>query len=124
MITGITIVMTGRGIAPFHMKLSSVGPFLEYQMIVVFLVNFVIAAVGFYGMIMGKRDINLQSFISIGTLYLTALYGDMLHRLSSIEDVYEMFFTRTIIVIVEVVISIIAVVILKRWRSKKECERA
>ncbi|MDD6290191.1 MAG: hypothetical protein PUA77_00155 [Lachnospiraceae bacterium] len=73
---------------------------------------------------MGKRDINLQSFISIGTLYLTALYGDMLHRLSSIEDVYEMFFTRTIIVIVEVVISIIAVVILKRWRSKKECERA
>ena len=38
---------------------------------------------------------------------------------SSMEEVYEMFFSRTMVVIIEAVISIIAVVVLKKAQSKK-----
>ena len=70
-------------------------------------------------MIVEDRGIGLEGFISIPVLYLAALYGDMLHRLSSMEEVYEMFFSRTMVVIIEAVISIIAVVVLKKAQSQK-----
>ena len=119
LVTGTIIVMTGRGITPFHMKAASVGPFIENQLVAVFLVNLAITIMDFYRMIVEDRDVGLSGFISIPVLYLAALYGDMLHRLSSMEEVYEMFFSRTMVVIIEAVISIIAVVVLKKAQSQK-----
>lgn len=101
------------------MKAASVGPFIEYQLVAGFLVNFVIAIMDFYGMIVEDHGVGFSGFISIPGLYLAALYGDMLHRLSSMDEAYEMFFSRTVVVIIEAVISIIAVVVLKRVQSQK-----
>ena len=54
-----------------------------------------------------------------GKKYTQTELGDMLHRLSSMEEAYEMFYFRKMVVIIEAVISIIAVVVLKKVQSKK-----
>lgn len=113
LVTGIIIVMTGKGITPFYMKEASVGPFLGCQLSVAFLVNFAIAVISFYGIMTGRSGIDLGAFISVAVLYLTALYGDILHRLTTLEAARQMFVFGTMMVIVEVGICIIAVIVLK-----------
>ncbi len=114
LVTGIIIVMAGKGITPFHMKEAPVGPFLGYQLTMAFLVNFAIAGISFYGIMTGRSGIDLGDFISVAMLYLTALYGDILHRLTTFESACQMFIFGTMMVIVEVGICIIAVRVLKR----------
>lgn len=114
LVTGIIIVMAGKGITPFHMKEASVGPFLGCQLTVAFLVNFAIAGISFYGIMTGRSGIDLGDFISVAMLYLTALYGDILHRLTTFESACQMFVFGTMMVIAEEGICFITVIVLKR----------
>lgn len=114
LVTGIIIVMTGKGITPFYMKEASVGPFLGYQLMVAFLVNLAIAVISFYSIMIGRSGIDLGAFISVAMLYLTALYGDILHRLTTFESACQMFVFGTMMVIAEEGICFITVIVLKR----------
>lgn len=109
------VIIVGNGVMPFNMKPSSVGPFLANQLIAVFLLNLVILSIEFYRIGRGSANIHLGVLISTSMLYLAALYGDMLHRLSTTEVIRQMLFLRTIIVVIaELLISIIIAFVLKR----------
>ncbi len=115
LVTCATVIMVGNGIMPFHMDASSVGPFLNVQLIAVFLFNMAIVVTEFYRIDKRMEDTEREIFVPISVLYLAVLYSDALHRLSTVVSFYQMIFSRTIIVIAELLfISAAAALILKR----------
>lgn len=113
-VTCSTAIMVGNGIMPFHMDASSVGPFLNHQLIAVFVFNMVILVTEFYRMDKRMEDTHRGIFVSVSVIYLVVLYSDALHRLSSVEEIYQMIFFRTIIVLAELFIFVAAILALKR----------
>ncbi|MDE6742429.1 MAG: helix-turn-helix domain-containing protein [Lachnospiraceae bacterium] len=115
LVTCSTVIMVGNGVMPFHMDASSVGPFLNVQLIAIFLLNMAIIVTQFYKMDKRMEDTYRGIFVPISVLYLAVLYSDALHRLSEVESFYQMIFCRTIIVLAELLlIFVAAVLILKR----------
>lgn len=115
LVTCSTVIMVGNGVMPFHMEASSVGPFLNVQLIAVFVFNMAIIVTQFYWMDKRMEDTDRGIFVPISVLYLAVLYSDALHRLSTVESFYQMIFCRTIIVFAELLlISAAAALILKR----------
>ena len=106
---GFMIAMLSHGILPFSLKASAVGPFLEYQLIAVFVVDFAITGWYFWGILRDKCYIDRGLFFSLAGLYLTAMYGDLLHRLSSVDHVRGMVIPETILVIAEVAAAMMLV---------------
>ncbi len=115
LVTCSTAIMVGNGIMPFHMDASSVGPFLNVQLIAVFLLNMAIMVTEFYRMDKRMEDTYRGIFVSISVVYLAVLYADVLHCLSAIQEIYQMIFSRTIIVLAELLlIFAVAALVLKR----------
>lgn len=114
LVTCSTVIMVGNRIMPFHMDASSVGPFLNIQLIAVFLFNMAITVTELYRMEKKMEDTDRGIFVPISVLYLAVLYSDALHRLSTVEGIYQMIFFRTIIVLAELfLISAAAIIIVK-----------
>lgn len=90
---------------PFHMDAFSVGPFLNHQLIAVFLLNMAIMVTAFYRMDKRMEDTYQEIIVSISVAYLAVLYTDVLHRLSAFEGVYRMIFFRTIVVLAELLFA-------------------
>lgn len=109
-------LMVINGHIPFGMKLSSVGSFINWQLISLFVINFVLISLALYRYDryekLDKR-IHWGWFISTAVMYSTVLYGDMLHRMSSTQGAIESLAKRTLIVLAAVLISLIAAKLLK-----------
>ena len=106
-VTWTYIIMISNGHVPFGMELSYVGPSLNNQLIVIFVINLDIMLVQMYRNVKKGAGIHWSCLTSVAAIYLTALYGDMLHRLMSIEEVYRILAVRSIIVIVELLAAIV-----------------
>lgn len=113
-VTLITMIMVANGVIPFGMKLDSVGPFINNQLVAAFIINLLILASELYRTSNDSTNVHLGFVISIATLYLSALYGDMLHRLTTMEEVYQIFLLRTIVVIIEAIAAVFITVRVKR----------
>lgn len=100
--------MVINGHNPFGMKLSSVGPFINWQLISLFAINFALFALDVYRHKKEDNRIHWGWFTSIAVMYSAVLYGDMLHRMSSTHGVIESLVIRTLIVLASVVISLLA----------------
>lgn len=94
LLTYWSIWLIERGSMPFHMEVSAVGQFLNRFYFLFFIINFVTLLVQFYRIHREKTGICTGIFVSVAVLYLTALYGDILHRLTTFSQVYGMFFGR------------------------------
>lgn len=103
--TCTTAIMVGNGVMPFHMDASSVGPFLNVQLIAVFLLNMALMVIEFYRMDKRMEDTYRGIFVPVSVLYLAVSYADALHRLSTVEEIYQMIFFRTIVVLAELLIA-------------------
>lgn len=114
-------LMVINGHIPFGMKLSSVGPFINWQLISLFVINFVLFALDVYRHEKEDNRIHWGWFISTAVMYSAVLYGDMLHRMSSTQGVIESLAKRTLIILVSVVISLIAAKSKVKTRFKKGC---
>lgn len=112
--TGISAVMAANGVMPFHMEESFAGVFLNSQLIMVFLLNLPIIIAEVYKAGKETEDFYYGTFVSAAALYLAALYGDVLHRLSTIEECYQSLFVRTVVVLAELFIFMIVGRILKK----------
>lgn len=112
--TWIMVVMASKGAIPFGMKASSVGPFLNIQLVAAFIINLVILIIELYRIGRDSTNIHLGFAVSVATLYLSALYGDMLHRLIIIEEVYQILLFRTAVVIIETLAALSVTVVIKR----------
>lgn len=109
-----TAVLAGGGRLPSFMEASSVGPFLCYQLIVIFLFNLVFMANALYRISIGKGYAYAAVSVPVTAIYLAALYADALHRLSAAGEFYEMLCIRTTVVLAEFIIFVIAAKVFKK----------
>lgn len=114
LLTWIVFLMIMNGHTPFGMELSLVGPFINWQLIGVFALNFVMIAWGLHRYEKEDETIHWGWFVSIATIYMTILYGDMLHRMISVQGIIESLALRTLLVLVAVGTSLGTTKIIKR----------
>ena len=89
-----------NGWIPFVIELSSIGPFINWQLIVLFILNLSMTVLELYRYEKRDEAIHWGWFISIAVMYMTVLYSDMLHRMSSVQGVFESLMIRTLVVLV------------------------
>ena len=124
LVTWSFALLIPNGIIPFGMKLSSVGTFINVQLLSFFLINIGILTVELYRNCKNASGIHWGNLVSISAIFLTAFYGDMLHRLSSVDEMYQMLAIRTIIVFLELVVSLLLVNYLERstLSNRRQCK--
>ena len=119
MTIAVSILVT-NGIIPFGMKMASVGPFIMTQLTIIFIINVLLMVFELFRWSKGAGLVHTGYIISIGTMYLCALFGDLLHRLSDIDGFYRNIVEKTIVVMIELVIAILASRILCRKKDISE----
>lgn len=107
--------MVCNGYIPFGMELSSMGPFMNWQMIAVLALNLIMNVWNIYRHEKYGEAIHWGWFVSMAAIYLAVLYGDLLHRMSDVRGVMESFVLRTLIVVTVTGVSLV----IMKIRGKK-----
>lgn len=120
LMTWCVCIMVINGHIPFGIELSSVGSFINWQLIGLFILNLTIKALELHRY--GKKDetIHWGWFISVAVMYMTILYGDMLHRMSSAQGAIESLMIRTFVVLATVGVSLGVAKIVKVKANKNK----
>ncbi|MDD6155920.1 MAG: helix-turn-helix transcriptional regulator [Lachnospiraceae bacterium] len=113
LLTWCVFIMFINGHIPFGMELSSIGPFINWQLIGLFTLNLAMNVLEIFRYKRCDEAIHRGWFISIATMYLTVLYGDLLHRMISIQGAMESLIFRTVIVVIVTGISLVVAKIIK-----------
>ena len=112
-------LMVINGHIPFGIELSLLGPLINWQLLGIFILNLIIIGLELYRYVKKDEAIHWGWFVSIGTIYMTVLYGDMLHRISSTQDVVESLAIRTLVVLTTIGISFVLTKIIKKVNNNK-----
>lgn len=80
----ITLSVVGKGRTPFGMELAKVGPFLDYQLLAVFIINFAIAFITIFMSIKNGKSIPVAPFIALPAVNLALQYRSMLYNMESL----------------------------------------
>jgi transcriptional regulator with XRE-family HTH domain len=96
---------------PFRMEKTELGPFINGQFIGVFIVNFIFLFLQYVCLKKKVSSIHSGWLLSVTSMYLLVLYGDLLHRVDSFQGLIESFLLRSFMVtIIPAVLSIVACV--------------
>ena len=117
-VTWVTMSMVTAGKIPFGMKLSSIGPFINNQLVILFLINLIIIGLSVYSYEAKDEQFGWENYVSAAVVHITILYGLLLHKLSTIEGAINNISTITCIVIVLLVIYLIAFALKKKKAIK------
>lgn len=117
-VTWVTMSMVTAGKIPFGMKLSSIGPFINNQLVILFLINLIIIGLSVYSYEAKDEQFGWENYVSAAVVHITILYGLLLHKLSTIESAINNISTITCIVIVLLVIYLIAFALKKKKAIK------
>jgi hypothetical protein len=101
------------------MEISSIGLFLNWQLIGLFTLNLVMNILEIYRYERCDEAIHWGWFISIATMYLTVFYGDLLHRMDSVQGAMESLTFRTVVVVFVTGIALIGAKIVKNHNCSK-----
>lgn len=106
LMTWSVCIMVINGYIPFGMKLSSIGPFIHWQLLGLYILNLGITILELYRYEKKNEAIHQGWFISVAVMYMIVLYSDMLHRMSSPQAVIESLIIRTVVVMVTAGVSL------------------
>lgn len=115
-------IMVLNGCVPFGIELSSVGLLINWQLMVLFILNLIIAILELNRYEKKDEAIHWGWFISVAVMYITVLYSDVLHRMNSAQEAIESLIIRTLVVLAATGVSLGAVKIVevKAKRSKNK----
>ena len=97
--TYVVSVLVINGIMPFGMEPGRVGPFIIFQLTLIFAVNILMMAYELYRWARGSGELNWGYIIQLAAIYLPAMYGDLLHRLDEQKGYLGNLSIRTAIVL-------------------------
>lgn len=83
---------------------TSVGLFVSWQLLAVFIINFILLLSGALRLERYDEAVHWGWYVSVAVLYLVSMYGDLLHSLSSAQKAVKGLAGRTAVVVVFVVI--------------------
>ena len=83
---------------------TSVGLFVSWQLLAVFIINFILLLSGALRLERYDEAVHWGWYVSVAVLYLVSMYGDLLHSLSSAQKAVKGLAGRTAVVVAFVVI--------------------
>ena len=87
-----------QGIEPFQMPLYSLGPFVNVQLIAVFLGNMCIADYSSYKNLRYEEGFTAGIFVQLGAMHLAVVYSDFLHRMAEPAETARVLAADTAVV--------------------------
>lgn len=118
--TWSTCVAVINGRIPFGMGISSIGPFIKWQLVVLFLANIIMILFPVYRFAKYDETAHRGWFVSLSAIYMAVLYSDMLGNLSTAEGALTSIAVRTVAGILITVISLTIEGILKKKRHASD----
>lgn len=120
-ITWSILVMIVNDIVPFGMELALIGPFINNQLVGIFVCNIIMLSVLVFRFWKYDESIHWGWLVSVSTIYLAILYSDLLHRMNSLQGIIESLSIRTIIILL--ITGIFMVVTKLVQKNKSSCSR-
>lgn len=120
-ITWSILVMIVNDIVPFGMELALIGPFINNQLVGIFVCNIIMLSVLVFRFWKYDESIHWGWLVSVSTIYLAILYSDLLHRMNSLQGVIKSLSIRTIIILL--ITGIFMVVTKLVQKNKSSCSR-
>ncbi len=114
LLTWYAFITASNGHTPFGIKASSVGMFVNWQLLAVFIINFMLLVSGALRFERYDEAVHWGWYVSVAALYLVSMYGDLLHNLSSVQEAVKGLAGRTAVVVVFVVIFLMLDKLLKK----------
>lgn len=115
-----TMLMVVQGNVPFGMKLSSIGLFINWQLIALFFINIITLSYAFYRYETKEETLHWESYVSVAVIHIIALYGAFLHRLDTLDTAIKGLASITVFVIVLFVATIIGSYLARRMKNTIE----
>lgn len=120
-ITWSILVMIVNDIVPFGMELALIGPFINNQLVGIFVCNIIMLSVLVFRFWKYDESIHWGWLVSVSAIYLAILYSDLLHRMNSLQGMIESLSIRTIIILL--ITGIFMVVTKLVQKNKSSCSR-
>lgn len=114
--TYVVSVLVINGIMPFGMEPGRVGPFIIFQLTLIFAVNILMMAYELYRWARGSGELNWVYIIQLAAIYLPAMYGDLIHRLDEQKGYLGNLSIRTAIVLSGMCIALLIMRMTKKYR--------
>ena len=99
---------------PFGMRLENVGPFINTQLSAIIVLNLLFLIVEIARMGNEFKRLHFGYVFQITAIYMAALYGDLLHRLSSFDGYIQNLALRTIAVLICTVVALLSMRLLNK----------
>ena len=116
-IINLCILMPGKSVSMLGIEPSEYGPFLSAQLYIVLAVNLLLLVIEWYRDVKCFHGINIGMFVSCAVVHLSALYGYVLHSMSTFKEVFKIELIGTITILIETVIFIVlAIKVTKKKR--------
>lgn len=119
--TWTVFIMVARGGVPFGMKTSSVGPFINNQLIILFICNLLLMTLGIYKSIENNEVIGGGCLISMLAMYLAVFFSDLMHKMTTIQGTIGSLALRTILPMLIMALYMILAKIM--WRKQNTRSR-
>ena len=114
-------VMVANGYVPFGMELSSVGPFIKFQLIILFTCNLLLIAFLMYRYIKYNEVIQRECFTALSVIYIVVLYSNLLHGMSTIEGAIQKLAVRTTVAVLVTGIFIAITKLIEKKKLRTNC---
>lgn len=117
------IFIISKGLIPFGMEKSKVGPFINGQLISLFAVNIIWFISSIYMYEKKLSSIHFGWLLSIASMYVLVLYGDLLHRMASTQGFVNSLILRSFIVYMILGLSLLFAYIKNKIRGNSLSEQ-
>ena len=115
-VTAGVAILSAKGLIPYGFELNKTGPFINLQLILVFVLNVLFAIAGLCRWVRVNGEIHMGFVVKAAAIYITALYGDLLHRLDGVSGFLFNLCIRTCVVFAGTAIAILYMRILAKRR--------
>ena len=111
-------VLCSRGTIPFGLALNQVGPFIVIQLAIICVLNVLMLLIEFIRWAKEKGTVHQGFVLQFTAIYLSALYGEALHRMISFEGFLKVLITLTAVTLLEMTVVLAAMKIIKKRNNK------
>ena len=108
---------------PFGMKPENVGSFINTQLCTIIVLNFSFLTVEIARMGNEFKRLHFGYVFQMASIYMAALYGDLLHRIASFEGYMHDLTSRTIIVLIFTGVALLAMRLLQKYDDNDQSSK-
>ncbi len=114
-----TLSIYCQGKTLFGMENSSVGPFIVWQLFIVFCFELLAVLFFFWENVCRGNDFGIDIYIPILGIFLSLSYSALLHDITSLEGIRVTFLIATIVIVTIILCGVLLTVLVSKIKSDK-----